>query len=82
MRKILLTEEETIKLEMFLHMTTQYRKNELDTCQSLAQEKQPDGSDKYPNMLENAVWCKELITALENVQKAIDNAPYEENKRD
>ena len=48
------------KLEMYLLLSANYRKNEYDTCASLADKRDPDGSLIYPNMQSNAEFWDDM----------------------
>lgn len=51
-----MSKDEAMLLSMYLSMTTQDRLQEEQDCRERAQEKNPDGSPKFPRMEGNAQW--------------------------
>ena len=76
MRIIELSNEQASLLSCYLLMTTNYRKDEAEACQRLSQEKEEDGTLRFPNMESNARWWEKTNIEINDIQKAIDNAPY------
>lgn len=72
-KSVSLTNEEWNRLAVYLLMTTNYRKGELEACRSLAEYKDENGNPEYPNMASNAKFWEEMNAFIEKVQKAIDS---------
>jgi len=82
-RTIILTDEQASLLEVYILMTTSYRKGEIDACSRLALEKKEDGSPAYPNMKSNSEWWRKTHRELERIMVLINDAPrteYEEER--
>ncbi len=75
MRTITLTNDQAIRLEMFLLMTESYRKREVDACERLSKEIKEDGTPQYPAMASNASWWKETDISMGEIKKIIQDAP-------
>lgn len=71
--KITLTEEQNIKLSMFLRMTENYRKDEIAACESLSEELNENGDIRFPKMKNNAKWWKECNESIHEIQRKLDN---------
>lgn len=69
-----LTEEQADALDLYLLMTTNYRKNEYEACESLAKERNEDGTLKFPNMPNNANFWKEQNETIEKIQEILQRA--------
>lgn len=67
MRNIILTADQASKLEMVLRMTTRYRKEEEAACKALGEEKNADGTLRYPNIRSNGEWWEEANKAIEEI---------------
>ena len=80
MRTITLTNDQASILSTYLLMSTNYRKGEYETWLKLSEERTVEGNAKYQHAEDNAKWWAETIAMLEAVEKAIDKAPYEEEK--
>ncbi|MEG1492582.1 MAG: hypothetical protein RR394_10060 [Oscillospiraceae bacterium] len=72
MEQIYLEEKHAAKLQMFLLMTTKFREDELATWEKLANERNSDGTVKFPYAKDNADFWKETIYMISEVMKAID----------
>lgn len=69
-----LTEEQADALDLYLLMTTNYRKGEREAWESLAKERTEDGTLKFPNAPSNAVFWKEQNETIENILKILQGA--------
>lgn len=76
---IKLTDKEATTLRAFLLMTTRYRREEADACWRLSEEKNPDGSPKFPKMRSNAQWWEQTDKTIEAIGARLDTAPREED---
>ncbi len=70
-RTVTLTNEDWSKLDIFLLLTRNFRKNEEEIFKRGSQEKNEDGSLKYPNAVADAEFYKELNIRLEEIRKII-----------
>lgn len=73
-----LTEEQASALEIYLLMTTNYRKGERETWESLAKEQNEDGTLKFPNAPSNADF---LERTKRNDREYIKNLVRRKNRR-
>lgn len=71
-RSVTLTNKDWERLVCYLLMTTKHREGERDAWQSLAQEKNPDGSPKFPKAAGNAEYWQEVIDDLERIKNKLD----------
>ena len=71
-KTVTLTNGEWSTLTTYLLMSTQYREREAKAWAELAEEREKDGSVKYPNAESNVQFWRETIEALEGVRKKID----------
>ena len=78
MKIVKLDDEEAIVLSMFLAMTTRYRQDESASCRRLSEERNADGSPKFPKMAENATWWERADKMLEAIRDRVDTARWEE----
>lgn len=62
-----LTEEQANALDLYLLMTTNYRKGEREAWESLAKERNEDETLKFPNAPSNADFWKEQNETIENI---------------
>ena len=69
-----LTEEQADVLDLYLLMTTKYRKGEREAWESLAKERNEDGMLKFPNAPSNANFWKEQNETIENILKILQGA--------
>ena len=69
-----LTEEQANALDIYLLMTTKYRKGEREAWESLAKERNEDGTLKFPNAPSNANFWKEQNETIENILKILQDA--------
>lgn len=69
-----LTEEQADALDLYLLMTTKYRKGEREAWESLAKERNEDGMLKFPNAPSNANFWKEKNETIENILKILQGA--------
>lgn len=69
-----LTEEQISTLDVFLLITTNYRKKELEACERLSRRLDEEGNIRYPDMKSNAQYWKKQSEIIEEVQKAINKA--------
>lgn len=76
-KTITLTHDQATRLTSFLLMTTNYRKDEREAWESLAQEVKEDGSPEYPNAKGNARFWAGMEATIEEIIKIIDNAKLE-----
>lgn len=76
MRKITLelTEEQASALDVYLLMTTSYRKKEYEACVRLAQEKNEDGTLKFEKMSKNADFWKKQNEMIEKIAEILKTA--------
>ena len=66
-----LTEKQAEDLKTYLLITEHYRKEEYKACKDLAEEKNEDGTAKYPLMAKNAEFWKEQNEAMEEILKTL-----------
>ena len=71
-----LTEQQVKTLDIYLHMTTNHRKRELESCESMAKELDDNGNVKFPKMADNAKFWKETIEEIKEIQKVIEKARF------
>lgn len=71
MKSLLLTEQEEQTLQMFLLMTTNYRRGEQESCASLATETNEDGNPTFPKMADNARWWQDCIETIDAITEKI-----------
>jgi hypothetical protein len=71
-RSVTLTNKDWSRLVCYLLMSTKYREGERDAWQSLAQEKNPDGSPKFEKAASNAAYWQEVIDDLERIRPKLD----------
>lgn len=71
-KTVTLTNGEWSTLTTYLLMSTQYREREAKAWAELAEEREKDGSVKYPNAESNVQFWRETIEALEGIRKKID----------
>jgi hypothetical protein len=64
---IVLTNDQRITLDMYLLMTTNYRKKEHDACQRFGSELDEHGNIKYPNIASNAIWWDDAIKTIDEI---------------
>lgn len=69
-----LTEEQANTLDLYLLMTTNYRKGEREAWESLAKERNEDETLKFPNAPSNADFWKEQNETIENILKILQGA--------
>lgn len=69
-----LTEEQIDTLNIYLLMTTNYRKGEQEACEHLAKERNEDGTIKFPNMQSDAVFWKKQNEEIEKISKILQKA--------
>lgn len=79
-RIITMTHEQANLLTCYILMTTQHRRGELEAWESLAKERNDDGTPKFPNAGKNAEFYRDLEGSLENIKRIIENAPWEEEQ--
>lgn len=75
MKTITLTHEDAVKLECFLLMTTNYRRNEAEAWFKLAEEKNEDGTPCFKNARSNAEWWEDLCARMEDIIRTTSTAP-------
>jgi len=75
-KTITLTDKQASLLATYILITTKYREGEIAACAELAEEKNGDGTPKYPAMSSNADWWRETHTEMERIYKIIEEAPY------
>lgn len=71
MIEIKLTEEQAMDLRMYLMLTTQYRKKELDAWNELSNERNPAGTLRYPNAPSNAEYWQGLNKTINEIQNKL-----------
>lgn len=69
-----LTEEQADALDLYLLMTTNHRKGEREAWESLAKERNEDGTLKFQNAPSNANFWKEQNETIENILKILQGA--------
>lgn len=74
MQQICLEDEQASRLQTFLLMTTRYREQEVESWETLAQERDDGGAVKFPNASGNADFWKETITIISAVIEAINRS--------
>lgn len=77
MKIVRLDDGEAIVLSMFLTMTTRYRQEEAAACRRLSEERDADGTPKFPKMAANAAWWERADKMLEAIRDRVDAAPRE-----
>lgn len=80
MKILTLTDEQASTLEVYLLITTNYRRREVEACERLSREVDENGSSRYPNMKSNAEWWTKTSGTIEEIEKAIGNAEYKREK--
>ncbi len=73
-RTVELTSDQLNTLVCYILMTTQHRKGEREAWQSLAKEKNEDGTPVFKNAQSNAEYYEELETNLDEIKEILDNA--------
>lgn len=71
-RSVTLTNKDWSRLVCYLLMSTKYREGERDAWQSLALEKNPDGSPKFEKAASNAAYWQEVVDDLERIKVKLD----------
>ena len=71
-KTVTLTNGEWSKLTTYLLWSKNHREGEAKAWAELAEEREEDGSVKYPNVASNAQFWKETNEALEEIRKKID----------
>ena len=71
-RSVTLTNDEWSKLTVYILMTTQHRKREIETWERLSTEKKEDGTPKFENAKSNAEFWRETDSVLEQIKRKID----------
>ena len=71
---ITLTNVQWARLNTFLLMTTNFRKEELDSWRKLARERDEAGRPSFPNAVNQATFWRETIEVVDQVRRAIDAA--------
>lgn len=66
-----LTEEQADALDLYLLMTTNYRKGEHEAWESLTKERNEHGTLKFPNAPSNADFWKKQNETIENILKIL-----------
>jgi hypothetical protein len=79
-KTIHLTGEQANLLVIYITMTTNYRKGEMEACRELGEEKDENGMLRFPNIAANATWWEKANKQLEGIKDIIDNAPCSEDK--
>ena len=79
-KTIHLTGEQANLLVIYITMTTNYRKGEMEACRELGEEKDENGMLRFPNMAAIATWWEKANKRLEEIKDIIDNAPCSEDK--
>lgn len=72
-RSVTLTNGQWSTLVCYLLQTTSYRAGEWDTWQTLAQEKNADGSPKFPNAPGNAAYWRGVIDSIDAMLPKLDD---------
>ena len=72
LRTVTLSNDDWSRLVCYLLQTTKHRTGERDAWQSLAQEKNPDGTPKFENAAQNAAYWQEVIDDLERILPKLD----------
>ena len=71
-KTVTLTNGEWSELTTYLLLSKNHREGEAKAWAELAEEREEDGSVKYPNVASNAQFWKETNEALEEIRKKID----------
>lgn len=71
-RTVTLTNDQWNRLVCYLHLSTKHRTGERDAWQSLAEEKNADGSPKFKNAASNAAYWQEVIDDLDAMLPKLD----------
>lgn len=71
-RAVTLTNDEWNTLTCYLLQTTRHRADERDAWLSLAEEKNLDGTPKFPNAPKNAAYWQEVIDTMERIIPKLD----------
>lgn len=74
-KTITLSHDQATKLVCYLLLTTNYRKGEREAWETLAAEREEDGTPSYPKAQSNADYWAELDRDLEAIRKIINDAP-------
>ena len=64
---VMLTKEQISALEVYLLISTRYRKDEAKACRELGSELNDDGQLKYPNIAANADWWDKTIGIISSI---------------
>lgn len=71
-RAVTLTNVQWSRLVCYLLQSTKFREGERDAWLSLAEEKNPDGTAKFPNAARNAEYWQEVIEGLNDMMPKLD----------
>ena len=73
-----LTDEQANLLVCYIIQTTTHREECRKAWESIAQERNEDGTPKFKNAESNARYYADLEWKLNEIKRIIDNAPYTE----
>jgi hypothetical protein len=77
-KTITLTAKQASLLATYILITTKYREDQIAACAKLAEEKNGDGTPRYPAMSSNADWWRETHTEMERIYQIIHEFPVSE----
>ena len=66
-RNVILTQKESVKLELCLIMTEKWRKENIAAWQDLANEKDENGNPRFARAASNAEWLKQLDVFINDI---------------
>jgi hypothetical protein len=71
-----LTPEQANSLICYILASTQYREREQKSCKELSEERNEDGTVKYPNAAENAKYWEALEDKLTEIRTILENGKW------
>lgn len=74
MKTLMLTDEQTSQLSLYLLISTSYRKGEAEACSKLALRKHADGTPEFPKMVSNAAWWERMCRTIDELRIVIEDA--------
>ena len=69
---VTLTNKQWSDLTCYILMTTKYREGERKCWEELGEEKNDDGSAKFPNAASNMAFWQEMMQSLNEISSIID----------
>lgn len=66
-RAVTLTNDEWCTLTCHINQTILYSRDAVAKWRTMAEEKKPDGTPKFPNALKKAIYWQEVIDTVERI---------------